>query len=353
MISAIVVNFHTAALLRTLIHQLLSEQRIDQVIVADNSGEIAAGDSVPRAPQLRVISNERNIGFGPAVNQALAHADGEWILVVNPDVRLGEKCLERLLNAADRYRSPLMGPRAYWDDQLQFRLPPATGACLWLDFANRSAERYVLDAELLSFYWTLRHERFWEARTPFFEPFLSGGCLLVKKEWVDSNGGRLFDDDFFLYFEDTDLCVRALMDGVRPLCVPDAHVVHYYDQSPPASSGTKSHLMDRSCTGFFEKHYPGLSSPVLDEAGFSVNAIDLDEVTGPPIFRAGRGVSWEGCFFEIGVNPYFVPFAQARLSGELFEFPGHIWAGLSAGSYYGRVRDSVLGTLKVWQWKKS
>lgn len=351
MVTAIIVNFHTAAFLPRLINQLLSESSVGKIVVVDNSGEVSSGGSVPSSARLLVIKNRENIGFGAAANQALEHAEGEWVLVINPDVRLMDNCLDKLLETGKTYNSPLVGPRFYWDDRCLFRLPPATGSCLWLDFGNSCAEKYRLDAELVSFYWTFRHERFWQSREPFFEPFLQGACLLINRDWIVSRGGKIFDDVFFLYFEDTDLCVRALLEGVRPLCVPDAYVIHYYDQSP-ASSVSKSRLMANSRSIFFKKHYPGIPSPIPDSPRFSAQAVDMGELLTPPVFVAEKGINWEGYFFEIGVNSYFVPFAQSIITGNRFEFPADVWRGLSPGTYYGRVRASIPGTLNVWQWQK-
>jgi GT2 family glycosyltransferase len=350
MVTAIIVNYHTAAFLPSLIHQLLDEACVDEVVVADNSGELSSGDALPSRLRPRVIRNERNIGFGPAVNRAVRETDGEWIAVINPDIRLGANCLDELVKAGTQWGSPLVGPRFYWDDNRTFRLPPATGTSLWLDFAGACAERNDLDRELYSFYWTLRHQRFWEADEPFFEPFLQGAFLLVRRDWVVANGGDLFDGRFFLYFEDTDLCAEALLKGVRPLCVPRAEVIHYYDQAPQPTDA-KAALMARAHEGFLRKHYPNVALPVLEASPRPEGAIDMGTVTSAPVFSSDEG-NWDGCFFEIGVNPYFVPFAQADAAGSSFAFPPDIWSGLSPGRYFGRIRHPLLGTRVIWQWKK-
>jgi GT2 family glycosyltransferase len=353
MISAIVVNYRTGAFLPGLVHQLLSAQIVTEVIVADNSGEVAAGGLLTQSARVRIMTHEENIGFGPAVNRALTCATGEWVLVANPDLILLDGCLEALIEGAERYGSPLAGPRFYWDRERIFRLPPATGASLWLDTANMAANSHPLDAALFSFYWTLRHDRFWGETEPFFEPFLQGACILAQRAWIEACGGSLFDDRFFLYFEDTDLCARAVLAGVRPLCIPGAEAVHFYDQAP-APGEAKQALMSISHDRFVQKHYTGWTPPVLPGLASLGGAVDLGVLISAPLFESSGSQAWEErCFFEIGVNPWLVPFAQAPVSGTRFAFPPEIWAGLSPGRYVARVRHPVYGDRGRWQWTKA
>ena len=350
-VSVIIVNYYSSQLLSGQLVDLLQIARIRRLIVVDNSGELADPGLLPASHKLQVIVNERNVGFGTAVNQGIEQADGEWILVINPDVRLPMKDLERLIHAATHYGCPIVGPRFYWDDEKVFQLPPATGSCLWFNYANMAADRHWLDRELLSFQWIMRHERFWSATDPFFEPFLSGACLLVNRAWVRSHGGKLFDERFFLYFEDTDLCVRAIREGIRPLCVPQASAIHYYDQSPSPSE-SKSLFMSHAHSKFLQKYYEEVSFPKLPTQSLDGDFVDRGEIVDPPVFSFEDEGSFGRPCFEISVVPFFVPFAQALWKGDRFEFPMSIWNRLSPGLYFGRMRDSLSGVHKIWKWKK-
>ena len=350
-ITAVVVNYRTVSFLPALMRDLFGNDLIREVIVVDNSNELSDSHLIRDYPGLKVISNRENRGFGAAVNQAVSLAVSKWILIVNPDVRLTTGCVDELLKTGIKYASPLLGPRFFWDDQRQFRLPPATGGCLWIDAAYTCAEKFRLDAEIYSFYWILRHQRFWEASDPFVEPFLSGACILVNREWIHSIGGLLFDERFFLYFEDTDLCVRALIEDVRPLCVPQSVAIHYYDQAPSPERDKKD-LMARAHNLFMEKYYGKRASLSLEAAPCKHDIVQLGKRDIPIVFQIDKGFLDEQLFFEVGINPYFVPFAQALLRGKTFEFPSAIWLRLSEGTYYGRVRGEVSGIKKIWQWRK-
>ena len=350
-VSAVIVNFHTSSLLPPLIHDLEADENISQIIVVDNSNdfpETLARDSIKLAC---ILHNAKNVGFGAAVNQGITHSDGEWVLVANPDIRIEKNCVGRLMAAAKYYHTSLTGPRFYLDDGHIFRIPPATGACFWQDVAMAASQHCELDASMFSFYWELRHHRFWEAVEPFVEPFLSGACLLVEKKWIESNAGKLFDERFFLYYEDTDLCVRALRDGVRPLCVPGADVIHYYDQSP-SPDHSKISWMGASHRLFCEKYYAPCSFPEFANSAFPFAIEDNGEISSPPDFyRIPTGYN-EKQYIEIGVNLYFVPFTQAEMTQPVFRFPSQVWGHLAPGQYYIRIRGSISGTQKVIQWKK-
>jgi GT2 family glycosyltransferase len=350
-VSAVIVNYHTASFLPGAVKELAGNPNVQQILIVDNSGELSSGSGLRDAPLVEIIPNEVNRGFGAAVNQAVAMAGTEWILVMNPDMVLLNGSLSAMLDASETYGSPLVGPRFFWDDQKRFRLPPALGTCLWLQVAWQSAASFELDAELFSFYWILRHERFWNATEPFFEPFLSGGCLLINRPWVISMGGKVFDERFFLYFEDTDLCARALGTGVRPLCVPAAGAIHYVDQSP-APEGKKADYMAQAHAQFLKKYYGPVSMPSWGSRDHSGIITDLGVVRVPQIFDPGQSPASVDCFFEVALNPYFVPFAQSALTGPAFEFPKDVWGRLSPGQYFGRIRSSQTGTLRVWTWLK-
>ncbi len=349
-ITAIIVNYFTSAMVPPLLDNLFADPLVANAVVVDNSQELTE-DIVAGYPRAEVIRNTRNRGFGAAVNQTVVHSSGEWLLVINPDVRLCRGCLEELVSAGEKYGCPLLGPRLYWDENFQFRLPPATGDCLWIDAANDAAEKFHLDGELFSFYWILRHQRFWEAEEAFFEPFLTGACMLLRREWIESLDFKVFDERFFLYFEDTDLCARAMKSGIRPLCVPQAVAIHYWDQSP-SPKNSKSSLMASAHERFVDKYYGETRFSPLKSRTYQSPGFDLGETGSPPTFSTNTALNDEPLYFELGMNPYFVPFAQASLSTNSFGFPPEIWSRLGTGTYYGRIRGPVSGAVGMWKWQK-
>lgn len=355
-ISAVMVNYKTHDLVRELIRQLEEMPIVTRIIAVDNSCDLPKG-LCDEFAKLRLIHNDSNIGFGAAVNKAIALVDSEWILVINPDVRLKPGCLEHLVEAAVNYRTPIVGPRFYLDDNCQLRLPPSTGGSLGFKAGQACAGTYALDARLYSFYWQIRHDRFWRALTPFYEPFLSGACLLINTAWVRSMGNQLFDDRFFLYYEDTDLCARAVLGGVNPLCVPAAEAVHYYNQSP-SPSDEKMRAMQSSEELYFKKHYDNQvlysPKPFKDHPKVCYDLIEMGIMDSVPVFKFDQMSfrSDDPAFFEIGTDPGFVPFVQSVVKEDRFAFPADAWERLSSGTYFARVRYEYAEPVKLWTFTK-
>jgi GT2 family glycosyltransferase len=351
-VTACIVHYRTGYLLEPLIENLLQQRSVTEVVLIDNSPEEPPPSNLAASPALRLLEPGRNLGFGPAVNLAATQAKNRWLLAVNPDVRLLPECSDRLLAVASEHGLPLVGPRFYWDDALSFKLPPATGSCLWQDNAHRLAELHWLESTTFSAAWIGRHERFWSARQPFNEPFLSGACFLIDTSFFDP-GGRIFDERFFLYFEDSDLCVRTLLAGSTPVCAPAAEAVHYWNQSPHAG---KPELFGDSARKFMAKHYPGYEPDHRlwrDVPRQAPKAEDLGACSESPVFACPGTVARGDLFFEFGVNASLVPFAQTALNRPWYRFPDSIWSRLMPGRYFGRFRSSLTGSLQVWTWTKS
>ena len=355
-VSAIVVNYYTAALLPELCASLHGQDFLQELVIVENSREYISTQFLEKKSgfPVRVLENKANVGFAVAVNQAIQKVCADFVLIVNPDARLLKGCVRAMVQTAQMQPCPLVGPRFYWDDEKLFRLPPATGDNLWLGFAGQSAGGFALDAELLSFYWTLRHERFWSMQEPFFEPFLSGACLLVDTSWIREMHNILFDERFFLYYEDTDLCVRAMAQGIRPMCAPEAGVIHYWNQSPdPALS--KSELIKKARNQFMEKHYGKLTSypEITESVSSSLNFSEPGKENNLPFFCWDAHIlESKNIYFEFGLNPYFVPFAQANVTENCFTLPVPIHERLFPGNYYFRLRSPVSGLKKIWKWNK-
>ncbi len=337
------MNYHTTDLLPDVIDQCAASEGVSDIIVVHNGGSAPLEPSRASAP-VQQISLEENVGFAKAVNIGLEHTACPWVLLINPDVRLDPDCVGQLAFWAKRLEAAVVGPRFYWDDARQFRLPPATGGSAGLNAFSILAGQHPLDAALLDHQWAMRHDRFWSAQEPFVEPFLSGACLLIKRAAFGDAG--LLDERFFLYYEDTLLCAQATLSGHLPLCVPSAEAVHYWNQSP-ARADVKHGYMKTSHDTYIDQFYGDVSWPKIDKA----EAPELPPISDSP---AGPEISaTEGAWLEMSQSPNMVPFAQATLSRELRALPDALWARLEPGWYYFRIRDTHGRVRDRWRCRKT
>jgi GT2 family glycosyltransferase len=215
-----------------------------EMIVVDNSG---SGVAAARAwePNLRLIQNAANLGFGAAVNQAISVARSEFLATLNDDAFPDPRWLEELVAACRA--DPGLGLCA---SQIRLAASPdrldSAGLEIYLDGSSKQRGRQ-LPADALS-----RPE---EVLCP------SACAALYRASMLDQIGG--FDPDFFLYCEDTDLGLRARRAGWCCLYVPTAVVHHHYSQSAGAASSTKAFYVERNRIFTVVKNFPAWLWPVV------------------------------------------------------------------------------------------
>lgn len=349
----ITVNYHTESWLPGLLASLLEQTSVAEWIIVDNSGELKADLQGPFP--IRVIPNVGNPGYAQAVNLAVGQAQSRWVLLLNPDAKLLPNALVNLRLAAQEYQSPVCGPRFFWDDGCNFRMPPAPGDHPWLANALDLAGQHWLEAQMIDHFWQLRHEHFWNQTEPFYEPFLSGACLLCDLEWFIEAQEPLLDSRFFLYYEDTDLCLRLCKQGKQPLCVPSAQVIHYFNQSPEPGT-PKEQLMAESRRLYYQKHFGALTPASKLEANEpATDPIWLGEYEESPVFEYDLSTQDQDgpLFLEFALNPFYLPFIQSTAEKGFNALSQEIWRGLAPGRYFTRIRHPRLGIFANWEWTKS
>jgi GT2 family glycosyltransferase len=204
-----------------------------EVIVVDNSGRRQA---TPRG-FARVIANDRNVGFGAAVNQAFHQSQAPFLAVMNDDAIADPGWLEALLLAVEH--RPDVGMcasqvRLAGGDRLD-----SAGMLLCPDGSSKQRGHSEAPAS---------YARKEEALLP------SGSAALYRREMLDEIG--LFDESFFLYCEDTDLGLRARWAAWECFYVPDAIVEHRYSHSAGKASALKAYYVERNRLFVITKNFP-------------------------------------------------------------------------------------------------
>jgi N-acetylglucosaminyl-diphospho-decaprenol L-rhamnosyltransferase len=207
------------------------------VVVVDNaSGDGSAG--VAETHSARVLRNPRNLGFAAAANQGARLGAGDLILFLNPDAVLQAGCLDRLV-AALQADSGLFaaGPRLRYPDGSEQRAwwPFPSAVTTWLEaFGLHRLRRPPATGEGLV-------------------PFVVGACLLVRREQFEALGG--FDERFWLYGEEADLCYRARGRGWGTWYVTDAVAWHVGGASGQAIGSLAFEHFQRGTEHFLYKHH--------------------------------------------------------------------------------------------------
>ena len=199
-ITAIVVSYDSAEVLPACLDALAGES-VPAIVVDNASGDDSRAIAAKRGA--RVIANARNEGYGRANNLGVAAADTPYVLIVNPDLELKPGAAAALLEAAERYPDAgMLAPRIVEPSGRVFLQPRSL---LSPGHLNRSGAMAVPGGDACL-------------------PFLSGACLLVRRELFLALGG--FDPAIFLFYEDDDLCRRMRDAGHALVHVHGAEARH-------------------------------------------------------------------------------------------------------------------------------
>jgi GT2 family glycosyltransferase len=256
-VSTVVVSFNTREHLLRCLASLESVVLPLEVIVVDNaSGDGSVEAVAERFPATRLVPNPDNAGFARASNQGLALARAPLVLLLNSDAEVRPGAVETMAALLDaRPEIGAVGPRTLGTDgsvQVSFG-PPLTLLNEWkqrrLVQGVRAGDPAARGrAAALA---ALEHEPAW----------LSASCLLARREALAAVGG--FDESFFLYEEDVDLCRRLRQAGWALVFTPEAEVVHHLGRSMEQAPDRARLEYHRSHLLYYRKHNGRLATTLL------------------------------------------------------------------------------------------
>jgi GT2 family glycosyltransferase len=233
-----IVNYKTKKYLLPCLDALFADLEGSKlkysVAILDNASGDDLSDIPKRYPEQRVEinQNDKNVGFGAGHNILAKHAQAKYLLLLNPDIKIIEPhTIERLLERAKQSKAQVVGPR----------LINAAGKSQLYDHG----ELYGLRA------WVANNagHAFWRERKDRAEvAWVSGAVFLIEKSWFDRLGG--FDENFFLYAEELDLCLRLRNGGGHVIYDPTITMLHY------GSVVAKKSMHQRASNDYFvDKHF--------------------------------------------------------------------------------------------------
>lgn len=270
----VVVTFNSAAWITRCLNSLpaaLDGIRADVVIV-DNASQDGCADLIEtHFPEVTLIRNACNTGFGAAVNAGAAYLSTPWILLLNPDTEALPGSLRALLEFAKTHPGHgLYGGRTL---RLNGRVEPSScwalptlwsTVCFALGLSTAFRQSPLFDPESLGR---------WQ-RDTVREVGMVTGCLLLMDlpTWLKLGG---FDERYFVYGEDADLAARARQLGLRPIITPAAEVIHAIGESSSGEAGSLPLMLAGKVT-YMRTHFgepAGLVGISLLRAGVGLRAL--------------------------------------------------------------------------------
>jgi N-acetylglucosaminyl-diphospho-decaprenol L-rhamnosyltransferase len=222
-LSAVIVSYNVRDLLLQCIASLRADG-IEHIVVVDNASSDGSADAA-RAAGVEVVALDANLGFGSGANRGVARTDTPYVVVCNPDLEVepgADKALTEVLDGDSAVA--LVAPRIETPDG---RLYPS--ARTFPDMVDAAGHAF------LHFVWrdnpfSRRYKMLdWDHSTAGDVDWVAGTYFMARRTAWDAVGG--FDEDFFMYLEDVDLCWRLRDAGWRTRYEPAARVVHAIGRS--------------------------------------------------------------------------------------------------------------------------
>ena len=234
------VTWSPGPALATFVRSLSTATRTAYDVVLADNGSSDGSVEAAEGPGVTLLRTGGNLGYGKAANLGASGADGDWLVVANPDVEWLPGALDELLAAAGRWPAAgCLGPAIRTPDG---RLYPSARAFPSL---GRGTGHALLGWCWPSNPWTRSYRA--EAGSPRegTAGWLSGSCLLLRRTAFEQVGG--FDPSYFMYCEDMDLCRRLGEAGWSSVYVPSAVITH-----------TGGHATERVASAMLAEHHRAL-----------------------------------------------------------------------------------------------
>lgn len=248
-ISVGIINYNTVNDLRVCLESL--GQSEIPICVFDNASSDGSPDMVAaQFPWVSLHRSSQNLGFGKAANQLIRSAETEYVMLLNSDTRLDTTAVTALAEYLDQHSNvALAGPRlTNSDGTLQPSCFPFPGTMQWL-IDNDASSSVVRGVPGLRD-WLFRSWRHDCERTV---PWVKGAAMAIRRVAFEQIGG--FDESFFMYFEETDLCYRLKQNGWEVRFTPAATVIHAGAASTEQCLADMLGHLFAGNLRFYEKHY--------------------------------------------------------------------------------------------------
>lgn len=237
-ISIIIPNYQSEHYLARCLASLQKHLMLvsHEIIIINNDPEPIT--IIAPTENIHILNAEKNNGFAGACNAAASTALGSVLFFLNPDTEIISGNLAELLTSLQDPTVGIVSPQLLTTSQ---------------DVQPWSAGYEITLQELLrNKFGLVRSKKLWEKNIQTQPDWTSGAALAIKRELFDKLGG--FDENFFMYFEDVDLCKRVKKEGLQIISLPTIQILHIGGQSASSTREQKKCYYD-SQDYYFKKHF--------------------------------------------------------------------------------------------------
>lgn len=230
MVSVVIVNYFSETLavdcLRSIHEAEPSLAQDMEFVIVDNGSSQDWSCLLAGLPHVKLIASGKNLGFGRAANSGIRASRGEYILLINPDSLVCEGAIGRataFMEDPANSAVAILGPKVY-DDVAKRSVQSSVRS-----FPGFSAGLFTRTSLMTRLWpdnpWSREFLRTnWQHDLPARVDWVSGCCMLIRRSALDQIG--MFDERYFMYLEDVDLCRRARAQGWEVAYFPGTEIVH-------------------------------------------------------------------------------------------------------------------------------
>jgi GT2 family glycosyltransferase len=257
LVSIILVNYNGADVLPACLNSLakfIPPDNCEIILVDNNSQDDSIKYVTENFPNIKLMRMSRNCGFGAGNNAGAKIAQGKFLFLLNTDVTLTNNILPHLIDLMQkRLDVGIIGTKLLFPDQ-SFQLSVAPAISIQGEFKSRNSHKLAANKEYLQ-----RLEQEYQIMQEV--DIVVGASLFIRAELFDDLGG--FDENFFMYFEDADLCQRVQNKGYKILYTPEVYLIHIRGYSMKKNADAMAVEYRRSQIYYYKKHRPQWESLIL------------------------------------------------------------------------------------------
>ena len=261
-ISVIIVNYNVKEFLANCLQSVrkASKEIETEIFVVDNNSSDGSIEFLkPLFPEVQFIENDENLGFGKANNQAIRLAKGTYTLILNPDTLVQEDTFQVLMDHMDKNPETgacgckILNPDGSFAPESRRTVPTVSTA---IHKAVGLTALFPKSKVFGKYYMGWKDED-----EPGEVPVLSGSFMFFRTDVLKEVEG--FDERFFMYGEDIDLCYRVANAGWKIDYVPSTSIIHYKGESTKKDFRAYNRVFNNALYLFFDKHYTSRYSSVF------------------------------------------------------------------------------------------
>jgi GT2 family glycosyltransferase len=288
-VDVVVVSYNNRDELRACVEDLSQADGIT-VIVVDNASSDRSLEAVADLAVV-AIQLDDNLGFGHGCNVGWRHGRSEFVLFLNPDAEMAAASVQRLAEKlGEDPATGIVGPKIVNENgAVDFsirRFPRLTSTYAQALFVHRVLPRAAWVDEVV------RDTSSYRVAGP--AEWLSGACLLVRRDLLERLGG--FDEGFFMYCEDKDLCRRAWAAGYAVVFEPAAVATHVGGGGASAPRGNLLPVLASSRVRYADKH-AGRAFAIAERLGVALGSLTHAAIgKGDSVVRRGHARAFLAAF---------------------------------------------------------